>query len=55
MEKIRAFLILFMGFSRCSQPREQILNDLSELPKPQGNPSELFYVESEGFLIENQQ
>lgn len=55
MKKIIAFLILFMGFSGCSQSREQILNDLSELLKSQGNPSELFYVASEGFLIENQQ
>ncbi len=50
MKKITIILALLISFSAFSQSREQILNALSELLKSQGNSSELFYIESEGFL-----
>ena len=53
---ITVLLILLSFGTLFSQSRDQILNELSELLKLQGNPSELFYVESEGFLdIHNHQ
>lgn len=54
MKKIVTLLILFIGFTTFSQSREQILDELSELLKSQGSPSELFYVESEEFLDINE-
>jgi hypothetical protein len=50
MKNLVLILVLFVGFSAFSQSRQQILNELRELLKSQGSPSELFYVESEGFL-----
>ena len=50
MRKYISLLVLFISLSSFSQSRDQILNELSELLESQGNPSELFYVESEGFL-----
>lgn len=50
MKRLFTLLIIVSGLSTYSQSREQILIELSELLESQGNPSELFYVESEGFL-----
>ncbi|MGB5382577.1 MAG: hypothetical protein WBN19_01905 [Lutimonas sp.] len=57
MKKFKYISVLLLSFGTLfSQSRDQILNELSELLKSQGNPSELFYVESEGFLdIHNHQ
>ena len=57
MKKLKYISVLFLSFGTLfSQSRDQVLNELSELLKSQGNPSELFYVESEGFLdIHNHQ
>jgi len=57
MKKFKYISVLLLSFGTLfSQSRNQILDELSELLKSQGNPSELFYVESEGFLdIHNHQ